>query len=429
MRGRYFRYLFENQAGGLFHSGSVHDRERNTTTNYIYMVESYSRNERVKGALDFWAKEDAIPDEIDLLVLGGYTINYIRKLVTLVKEHTVRTLILPYLAPIQRLVLVEETTGRKENMKDVIRFLQDPYLFLQECGITNLYFVYGNGRIPDREPEEIAEGCYFEKADEKSLKLIWEMEGYAIPVVRAGYIIENGWFFYFGVYGLDIQTLSGFTREYFSQMENIHEVSENMKEDYKNQMKRFMMTYQLKFGNSPATTIVMYEGPQNIVPSENESFMTEKEFLREEQCRAWIQYAEDNFKTCTIRCMHEKDHDIMQHHKSSMDLRFGLLMLGNVNLNHYYEKIAERFAKIRERIRGIAVPNSGSHADWNPEILHLSEGKDRMYWICGKHEITSQKVVSDIVLSSSNNRFLTVDDERGCCLAGYLVPKEDMDRS
>ena len=198
------------------------------------------------------------------------------------------------------------------------------------------------------------------------------MEGYAIPVVRAGYIIENGWFFYFGVYGLDIQTLSGFTREYFSQMENIHEVSENMKEDYKN---------QLKFGNSPATTIVMYEGPQNIVPSENESFMTEKEFLREEQCRAWIQYAEDNFKTCTIRCMHEKDHDIMQHHKSSMDLRFGLLMLGNVNLNHYYEKIAERFAKIRERIRGIAVPNSGSHADWNltfirgqrPDVLDLWE--------------------------------------------------------
>lgn len=102
----------------------------------------------------------------------------------------------------------------------MIRFLQDPYLFLQECGIKNLYFVYGNGRIPDRKPEEIAEGCYFEEADDKSLKLIWEMEGYAIPVVHAGYIIENGWFFYFGVYGLDIQTLSGFTREYFSQMEN-----------------------------------------------------------------------------------------------------------------------------------------------------------------------------------------------------------------
>ena len=96
------------------------------------MVESYSRNERVKGELDFGARKDAIPDEIDLLVLGGYTINYIRKLVTLVKEHTVWTLILPYLAPIQRHVLVEETIGRKENMKDVIRFLQDPYLFLQD---------------------------------------------------------------------------------------------------------------------------------------------------------------------------------------------------------------------------------------------------------------------------------------------------------
>ncbi len=60
-------------------------------------------------------------------------------------------------------------------------------------------------------------------------------------------------------------------------------------------------------------------------------------------------------------------------------------------------------------------------------MLRFSAKKDRVYWICVKHEITSAGVVNDIVLSASNNRFLPIDEEIGCCLSGYIVPKEDID--
>lgn len=429
MRGRYFRYLFENQAGGLFHSGSVYDKERQKTTNYIYMVGSYCRNARLKKFSNLCKEEDTIPERIDILIIGGYTAKYIKKLIRIVENHEIETVILPYLAPIQRLVLVEEAKEGSETAKETIRFLQDPYLFLKGYGIANIYFLYGNGTVIHREPEELEEGCYFELADMELLQLIREMEGYSIPVVRAGYIVKNGWLFYFGVYGLDIQILSSFTRDYFSHIENIHEISDNINEDYVNQMKRFIKEYLRKFGNSPATTVVMFEGPLYAFSSENESFMTEKEFSRKEHCEAWIKYQKDSSCTCTIRCMHKKDHDVMQHHKTEgmEESRFGMLMLGNANLNCYLSEIVARFWKVRNRIRGIGVPNCGSSEDWNHQILSFSAPEDRIYWICGKHDITSSNVVSDIVLSSSSNRFLTVDDSRGCCLAGYLVPKEDMD--
>lgn len=429
MRGRYFRYLFENQNGGLFHSGSIYDKERQRTTNYIYMVGSYSRNTRFRKSVKMYTDEDTIPETIDILVVGGYAAGYMKKLLYIVKNHKIKTVVLPYLAPIQRLVLVEEIKDEIETVKESIRFLQDPYLFLKEQGIRDIYFLYGNGSVIRREPEELKEGYYFEPADAASLQLIREMEGCVIPVVRAGYIVKNGWLFYFGVYGLDIRVLSGFTRDYFSHIENINEISDNANEDYMRQMKRFMQEYQRRFGDSPATTIVMFEGPLYAFSCDNESFLTEKEFTRKDRCEAWIKYQQDCRCTCTIRCMHEKDHDIMQHHKREEfeESRFGILMLGNANLNCYFTEIMARFGKVRNRIRGIGVPNCGSSKDWNRQMLRFSAPEDRIYWICGKYDITSPEVVSDIVLSSSGNRFLTVDSSRGCCIAGYLVPKEDMD--
>ena len=61
MRGRYFRYLFENLDGVLFHIGSVYDKEEQKTTNYIYMVGSYYRNVLHKGNPGFYSEEEVIP--------------------------------------------------------------------------------------------------------------------------------------------------------------------------------------------------------------------------------------------------------------------------------------------------------------------------------------------------------------------------------
>lgn len=426
MRSRYFQYLFEKLDGGLVHIGSVYNKDSQKSINYIYMVGSGSRSgsSEQKGT---FGKEDVLPDRIDLLVAGSYTAQNIYKLIEMLKSRVVETVILPYLVPIQRLVLAEEIKDKGGASGEAVRFLQDPYSFLRKLKIKHIYFLYGNGTMLDAKPEHARAGVHFEAADKETLLLIQEMEGYVIPAVRAGYVVKNECLFYFGVYGLDIRMFYEFIRDYFSHIENIDQMSENAREDYDSQMKRLAREYQRKFGKSPATTIAMFAGPLYASHLENDSFMTEKEICMEE-CRAMRGRGAAGSFSCTVGCTHDKDYDNMQHHKrSAEESRFGVLMLGNANLNRYFGRIMKRFSGVAGRIRGVSVPNCGSGEEWNHRILELSAAKDRIYWICGKHDITSAGVVSDIVLSSPNNRFLSVDENKGCCLSGYIIPKEDLE--
>jgi len=44
MRGKYYRYLFENLDGGLIYTGSIYDKEWQKTTNLVYMSGGLYRN-------------------------------------------------------------------------------------------------------------------------------------------------------------------------------------------------------------------------------------------------------------------------------------------------------------------------------------------------------------------------------------------------
>ena len=428
MRGKYYRYLFENLDGGLIYTGSIYDKEWQKTTNLVYMSGGRYRNTTQNRIKVFYEEEVSIPNVIDILVVGSYSAKYVNKLIDIVRNCEIKMIILPYLAPIQRLVLVEEMKGGAIAGKEAVRFLQDPFQFLKKYGIEKIYFLYGNGPAVNRDPEELDSRFCFEQTEEKLLCLIRDMEGYAIPAVKAGYFVENGFLFYFGMYGLDIQVLSDFTKEYFSNLENIHEISENVSEDYTSQMKRLLQEYMRKFGNSPVTTVTMFESPLYASAQENSCFMTEKEFSRKKVGEAWERCTREERCACVISCSHRKDHDMMRRYKgNAKNVRFGVFMLGNANLNRYLPEILTRFSKVLSRIRGISVPNCGNGEDWNHQILEFLRTKDRIYWICSKHDMTSAGVVSDIVLSSSNNRFLSVDERWGCCISGYIIPKEDMD--
>ena len=427
MRGKYFRYLFENLDGVLIHIGSVYDKEKQKTTNYIYMVGSYYRNVPHGGEHEIYMEESAVPDEIDILIMGGYTVKDVNKLIYMISKHQVKTIILPYLTPIQRLVLVEEINEGTIAAEESSHFLKDPYLFLEKTGIPNICFLYGNGLPIVRKPEEAGPVIQFESADRETLKLIREMEGNDIPVMRAGYIVENGWLFYFGAYGIDIHICSEFIKDYFSHIENVYKTSESISEDYVRQTKRLVQRYQKKFGNFPATTVTMFAGPLYASSDENEIYITEKDINAAASCRAWNGNPKDS--GCILRCPRGKDYDVMQLYKNSgaKEERIGILMLGNANLNRYYAEIRRRFYVVSTRIRGISVPNCGNGEDWNHQVLGLSEAEDRVYWICCKQDITSVGVVGDIVLSAPNNRLLTIGNGQRCCISGYIIPKEDLE--
>ena len=102
MRGKYYRYLFENLDGGLIYTGSIYDKEWQKTTNLVYMSGGRYRNTTQNRIKVFYEEEVSIPNVIDILVVGSYSAKYVNKLIDIVRNCEIKMIILPYLAPIQR---------------------------------------------------------------------------------------------------------------------------------------------------------------------------------------------------------------------------------------------------------------------------------------------------------------------------------------
>lgn len=416
MKMRYFRYLFEKQGEGLFHSGCIYDKAGKDVLNYIYMGGIYGRRPTLRVRKKQVQEKKILPEKIHLLIIYGYTIEYIKEMIRIIEESSVETIILPYLAPVQRLVIGSDITGNSDEDKEVIRFLEDPYLYLKSKKIANIYFLYGNGGRIDRPIEEQLMGDNFELADTQILRLVKEMEGYTVPVVKAGFRIQCDWIFYLGVYGRDLYEISKFTREFFQQNEEVQKEQE--------MVKLLVRAYTRKFGMSPVNSIVLYHGPVYDKAQENDSVMFQHEFSRHMRCQALLG-AEKSAKSCEIRCAYEKDHTAMQGHKRKDRQygKYGAMLLGNANMNRFLPEIAERFYYMKGHTRVLTVPNAAAYEDWNHRVLELSEKEDRIYFIGVQHQVSSSTVLADIVSSCPMNKYLPIDEEYGCCFSGYLVPK------
>ena len=81
MRGRYFRYIFENLDGGLFHTGSIYDKEKQKIINYIYMVGSGCRSALQTKEPEICINKEKMPEVTDILIVGSYSARYLNILI------------------------------------------------------------------------------------------------------------------------------------------------------------------------------------------------------------------------------------------------------------------------------------------------------------------------------------------------------------
>lgn len=415
----YFRNLFENEKDGIVQSGCVLDRTLNRHTNFIYASGSYSQNyirqelHQIEEADNNVSERKAAEDTtIDIFVLASYSLLYIRRLFVLLEKQTVRTIILPYLTPIQRLMIAERMPKDFERRKEMVRFLDAPYRYLKEKKIENIYFLYGNGKPLSELTDIILPGAQFELVEEAVQKLVNEMEGMQVPLVKAGYIVENQWIFYFGVYGPDIRQISQFVREELKEEIDQGKVGDATEHFLK------------RFGRDAYASIAMYHGPLYDHPTEINSLMTGKVFHCSQACSARI--PEDG-TTCALKCQHDYDYDMMQHHKNRAlsHSRFGIFLLGNINMKRHFPEIAMRFWNIRDKVRAVSIPNCGVEEYWNVQILKLFHGNDMIYWFCPIRKYTSTRALLQIVTESSYNRLIQINQGYGFCLSGYLVPIDE----
>lgn len=385
MEGRYFRFQYENTQDGIIQSGCIWDADYKRRTIYLYMAGEYAEISKIK----LKAEEglNIVPQEIplDIFVLGAYTIPYIRRLIEIVQERPVRTVILPYVPPTIRSKVVTYLKKGGEYTEECKQFLGAPHAYLKRHGVENVYMIYGNGPIFDEKSCSIDEGHYFHKIDRQMQEMIIEMEGAEFPVYQAGYIVENEWLYYFGFYSVDIV--------------------------------RGGRTMSLD-------TITMFSGPVYHKTKDLNCRLSSKVFTKQQRCNIEIK---GRYETCALKCLHRNDYDRMKKHldENHEVLKLGLLNLGNVNLNTNLSHIITRYAAVLEQVRGISVPNCGNKKNWNKKLLPFFKGMDIRYFVCSDGDNTDSEMVKDIVFSNSFYRVIHVDEEYAYCFSGYLIPKEE----
>lgn len=388
MEFKYFRYLFENTDDGIVHSGCVWNEARGEKLNFVYACGMPGhRRRRASDAGEFLRFEGA-EEPCHIFVLASFSCHYICVLLRLVAECRVHTVVLPYVPLRQRLSLLQCFVEEGEDMDPRLpEFMMSPYLFLENAGVEHVYQLYGNGEPWQGEAPRDCSGRYFALASQDVMQSVQEMEGHRVPVVKAGYIIEDGWLFYFGCFGHDVGMLW--------QVEGIM-----------------------------GTSIAMFQGPLSMERMESDGIMIGKPFAREMRCKPCQGWKEKN---CLYRCLHDKDY--MALHNPAGDGEgnngcFGTLSTGNVNLGRCLREFFLRFQSVLPQARAVTMPCCGRREYWDRKCLSLPSGEEVRFWICGLARSTSFPVLAEVMVAGARNHVVTVSVDNGYCLSGYLTPLE-----
>ena len=214
---------------------------------------------------------------IDLVVVGEYTRDCLGILYALLQNTTIQTVIMPYVAPIHRM-LVEQWISEEQDMEEKtlpeqwilepemspekrLEFsclIRHPYHALKNMGVENVYLLYGNCPPCSLDAVQNArKGNYFELADAEDLETIKIMEREYIPVVKAGCIIENKWVFYFSAYGMDVMELYQFTRRYYTKEGYDRALRHPENTQYQAGMQRLLEAYKKTYGLEAYAAVIM----------------------------------------------------------------------------------------------------------------------------------------------------------------------------
>lgn len=409
---RLFRYLFENTSTAVVMSGCIWDKGVQEQLRYVYTCEtSYNPAEQNYQSKDGQMLYHGSP--IHLFVMGCFSLEDSVRLIRAIRLDTVETVILPYVAPVQRFLIMQNIVEQGIKDTDVIQFIQAPYLYLKKSSVKKAIFIYGNGKAFEKSEIEMYPGMYFKLQDQEILEMIEEMEGYSIPVMKAGHIINNRMLFQFGYFGVDLYRIRHFLFHYVKST-RIEKIDER-------QIRKMLLAYRKAFSDCGMETLTMFCSPIEIIATETDCVLNTIVIDQDDFCHADI---EGDDGRCSVKCMLYNDYDVCHCHRTSKtELRAGVLLLGNISLSKHLKELRLYYRAVCEQIRAITVPNCGNILNWDHSLLDMDVEKNAVFWICPFGTQTQNQVLREIKSENARNRIIALNEEYGCCFNGFLTEK------
>ena len=350
---------------------------------------------------------------INLFVMGAFSIEDSERLIHAIHNVKLDTVIIPYVAPIQRFFIIQTMVRRGQQNKEVMEFIKNPYSYMQKAPVQKFYFIYGNGKTYEKTEEEIYPGYYLKDQDKEILNIIEEMEGDYIPVKKAGYIVDNRMLFYLGHFGVDLRMVYRFVSQYPQK--------ELLGESNKRIFQKMLLFYRKEFGNSEMDTLTLFCSPLEVTASKTDCVLNLIVVDKEDLCHADI---EEDEGRCTVKCMLYNDSDVCRCHRTEeAELRAGVFLLGNIRMDMFFQELKQRYQSIENQIRAITLPSCGHIHNWNRDLLQLDTKKNVLFWICSLKPQTSDRVLREIKIHNARHRIVGLTENYGCCFNGFLTEK------
>jgi len=416
MDARLFRYLFENSSNAIIMSGCIWDKGVREQLRYVYTCEmchnpaEQSRRDR-NGTMLYHGSQ------IHLFIMGSFSLEDVERFIYTIRHDMIDTAIIPYVAPIQRFLVMQSMVSRGIRDPDVMEFVQAPYLYLKKSGIRKFFFIYGNGKAFDKTKVQMYPGFYFESQDKETLDIIEEMEGYRIPVMKAGHIINNRMLFQFGYFGIDLYRIRHFLFHYMKSM-RIEKVNER-------QVMKMLLAYRKAFSDCGMETLTMFCSPTEITATKTDCVLNTIVIDKEDLCHADIERDDGR---CTVKCMLYNDYDVCHCHRTEhAELRAGVLLLGNIRLSKHIKELRCHYKMVSQQIRAISIPNCGNEYNWESSLTDMDVRKNAVFWICPMCAKMQNQLLREIKSRNARYRIVVLNEEYGCCFNGFLTEKEEAD--
>lgn len=411
---RLFRYLFENAANAMIMSGCIWDKGVQEQLRYVYTCEtSYNPAEQMDQSDGGQMLYHGSP--IHIFVMGSFSLEDAVRLLDAIRHDTVETVILPYVAPVQRFLMIHNMMEQGIRDQEVLKLIQAPYLYLKNSPVKKIFFLYGNGKPYEKNEDEMYPGTYFQPQDEEILDMIEEMEGYSVPVMKAGHIINNRMLFLFGYFGIDLYRIRHFLFHY-AKNTRIEKIDER-------QIKKMLLAYRKAFGDCGMETLTMFCSPVEVIATQTDCVLNTIVIDKDDFCHADI---EGDDGRCSVKCMLYNDYDVCHCHRTSKaELRAGVLLLGNICLSKHLKELKVYYRTVYEQIRAITIPNCGNIFNWDSSLLDIDAEKNAVFWICPFCAQLQNQVLREIKARNARNRVIALNEEYGCCFNGFLTEKEE----
>jgi hypothetical protein len=356
------RFTFHNVGQGLFYSGKINN------FNFIYDCGSDNKNQ-IESVVGNYKRNELQGDHIGLLVLSHLHSDHINGLNSLLDDSircqtAIDTVMLPYLEPIDRLMVALESSNPPEWLRD---FWAGPIYFLARKGVRRIVLFGQNEPRPPEEDYAFQDYRFDNETDEKinadklpnDEQLVHKIQTTESSVVNrmiadrkliakrhdSSVLLNGFWLFRFFNRKVDDAARTSFENcvRGINEKDNFEEIIHDRRK-----LGVLRQCYNKLGGDFDDTSLVLYHGPLRGKP-------LQASFASSFPC----QYLYRSFMTI------QSADKLTILHPAAVDY----LLTGDINLNLTWQQMKDHFGNGLSRLDMALVPHHGSVKNWNQDVI------------------------------------------------------------